>query len=415
MSGLPAGVVPVSALGPAAAEVLAAGRVRLATGRVRPAAGRVRAGPSWQLGDALRQVELRPVAEEQLAAGDLLVVRAAWDGQLLSNARSVWRRPLPEGAVLAESTRQLDGGLGRALELRAQVLASVRRFFAERGYMEVETPTLVPSPGLDLHLDAFTLADPVAGRPAHLSTSPEYQMKRLLSGGVPRIVQITRAYRRGEHGSRHNPEFTMLEWYRAWSGMAAMMDETEQLVRQIMRQHAEPPAQVDVGPPFERMAVLQAFERFAGLSAAETLRLAREDEEAFFLGLIERVEPGLADLQRPVFLHHFPASQASLARLDPHEPELCERFELYLGGIELCNGFGELTDPVEQRARLRADQQKRMALGKAVYPIDERFLAALAEGMPPSAGNALGVDRFVACCLGGVPLAQVQSFPVEQL
>jgi lysyl-tRNA synthetase class 2 len=161
--------------------------------------------------------------------------------------------------------------------------------------------------------------------------------------------------------------------------------------------------------------VAQAFQRYAGVDPEEAIGLASTDEERFFRLLVDAVEPALEREPRPIFLVDYPAPFASLARLKPGDPRVAERFELYVAGIELCNGFGELTDPGEQRARLLHDQAERARMGKQVYPIDERFLAALAEGMPPSAGNALGVDRLIAVCLGTEQIGVVQSFPVDWL
>jgi lysyl-tRNA synthetase class 2 len=301
--------------------------------------------------------------------------------------------------------------IGQNLRDRARALAVIRRFFSAREFLEVDTPALVPSPGLDLHLDAVTTDG------GYLITSPEYQMKRLLVGGVPRQFQIAHVFRRGEIGTRHNPEFTMLEWYRAFAGVEHIMRDTEELVTELVTAfsgEAKLSAEgtvITVAPPFPRLTVAQAFERFAGVTETEMFRLVREDSDAFFRLLVERVEPELERATTPIFLVDYPIEHASLARAKPSDPRVCERFELYLGGLELCNGFGELTDPSEQRRRLVADQRARAAAGKAVYPIDERFLAALAAGMPPSAGNALGVDRVVALCLGEREVGRVMPFP----
>ena len=405
-------------LSPSDLRAAPAGTVRLA--------GRVVAveGDLLLLRDAFVCVSARlepPIAAE---VDDLLILTATIDQDgALSGARIESRRS-PTSSTDSrglESRRLVEGGVAARLELRASVLRGVRRFFEERGYLEVETPALVPSPGLDLHLDAFEIPQGPSGAPAYLSTSPEYQMKRLLVGGLPRIFQIARCFRRGELGSRHNPEFTMLEWYRAHIDMSAMMDETEELVRTLLLAHHAPRQggllgqPCDWDEPFARMRLTEAFQRFAQLDEAATLALAAADEERFYRLLIERVEPGLASLGRPVFLHHYPASQASLARLDPADARVCERFELYVGDLELCNGFGELTDPHEQRARLLRDQRDRRAQPKPVYPIDERFLAALEEGMPSAAGNALGLDRLVALCAGASGIDAVLAFPVDWL
>lgn len=310
--------------------------------------------------------------------------------------------------------------LHERLRVRADVLKTIRAFFETRGYLEVETPSLVPSPGLDLHLDAF---DVLGGRDGSLAgyliTSPEYQMKRLLCDGLDRVYQLARCFRKGERGSRHNPEFTMLEWYAAGLEYEGLMAETEALVREVALQHRGgnlfASRDIDVTAPFDRITVAEAFERFANVPRREMLRLSIEDEETYFRLLIDAVEPAFGQMARPVFLYDYPANQASLARKKPSDPELCERFELYLGDVELCNGFGELCCPVEQRARFAADQAARRARGLPVYPIDERFLEALERGMPACSGNALGVDRLVASVLGTGTIGDVMAFPIDRL
>ncbi len=306
----------------------------------------------------------------------------------------------------------------QALEARAAVVRSVRELFESRGFVEVETPVLVPSPGLDVHLDAFAVAPENDASPRFLSTSPEYQMKRLLAAGHARIYQIAKAFRRDESGERHNPEFTMLEWYRAPADVTEIMRDTEQLVaratggRVVLREGGRA---IDTLPPFERLTVADAFERFANVPPAETFRLASEDEDTFFRLLVDRVEPRLASLAHAVFLTEYPAPMASLARKKPGDPRVAERFELYVAGVELCNGFGELTDAAEQRARLLHDQASRRARGLPVYPIDERFLASLEAGIPPCSGNALGVDRLVALALGTTVIGEVMAFSSDEL
>jgi lysyl-tRNA synthetase class 2 len=242
-------------------------------------------------------------------------------------------------------------------------------------------------------------------------------MKRLLAGGLPRIYQITRCFRRGEEGALHHPEFTMVEWYRTFAGSLEVMQDTEEMVAQAVTAVYEGkpiiPARgspVDVTPPWDRITVSEAFRRFTGMDAMELAM----DEDKFFQLLVDRVEPQLG-LKRPVFLTHWPATMASLARLDPHDRTVADRFELYIAGIELCNGFGELTDPGEQRVRFDLDQRKRAALRKPVYPIDDRFLGALEEGIPPSGGNALGLDRLVMLITGAPSIDDVIAFPRYRL
>jgi lysyl-tRNA synthetase class 2 len=305
----------------------------------------------------------------------------------------------------------------KRLRERAEICARVRAFFEARDFLEVQTPVLVPSPGLDVALDAFEVAGGERGARRWLITSPEYQMKRLLADGWTRIYQIVPCFRRDEVGSRHNPEFTMLEWYRADATMDDVVGDTEQLVATVtggrVRLGGDARA-IDLRPPLERIGVCDAFQRYAGWSRDRTLEAAARDEDAYFRTLVDDVEPALARLDRGVFLVDYPASQASLARRKPGDPALAERFELYVAGVELCNGFGELVDAVEQRARLERDQAERRARGLPVYPIDERFLDALAR-VPPSGGNALGLDRLVALACGTTSIAEVIAFTADEV
>ncbi len=307
----------------------------------------------------------------------------------------------------------------RWLTQRAAMMRALRDHLAVEGLLEVETPLAVPSPGLDVHLSAFE----VAGMPGPrwLITSPEYQMKRLLAAGLPGLYEIVRCFRKDERGQRHEPEFTMLEWYRAFADAGALMADTERIVAVLaMAAHGRTTITVDalgarsealdLTPPWERITVDAALARHAGLRLDDVL----PDEERFFRVWSHDVEPALG-FARPVFVTDWPASMASLARLHPDRPHLADRFEAYACGIELCNGFGELTDPVEQRARLVRDQEERRALGLPVYPIDERFLGALEEGLPPCAGNALGLDRVLALLLGAPTIADVMAFGSERL
>jgi elongation factor P--(R)-beta-lysine ligase len=301
------------------------------------------------------------------------------------------------------------------LRERARVLEQVRRFFDARGFSEVTTPVMVPSPGLDPHLDAFEVAGGHGGAPRWLNTSPEYQMKRLLADGWERIYQLAPCFRRGETGARHNPEFTMLEWYRAHAGVGDVMRDTEQLVAAVTGGHVHlGDRSIDVRPPLERITLCDAYARYAGWPRNETIEAAARDEGRYFRAMVERIEPELDRLDRGVFLVDFPATQASLARKKPGDDELAERFELYVAGVELCNGFGELVDPVEQRRRFEHDQATRRSRGLPVYPIDERFLEALGR-VPPSAGNALGIDRLAALAFGARDIAQAMAFTAEEV
>jgi lysyl-tRNA synthetase class 2 len=377
-----------------------------------------RAGTAWQLVDAFDAVRVE-LGDVDVRDGDLAIVRGRLGpGPSIVGATIETHRS--SGRPKRDASRFADLGVGARLAARAHALRALRDRFAAWGFVEVETPAVVPCPGLDTHLDAFEIARPALSEspPRYLITSPEYQMKRLLVGGVPRCFQIAKSFRRGEVGDNHNPEFTMLEWYRAFASMEDVVADTEAIVLAVNAAigHAGGTlARLDLATPFERLSVADAFERHAGVPPERMLELANGDTETFFRVLIEEVEPAVAAARRPVFLTRYPASMASLARRCPDDPRFAERFELYAAGVELCNGFGELTDPVEQRQRFESDQRERRRLGLPVYPIDERFIAALEEGMPPAAGNALGLDRLVMLALGATSLRDVLAFPEAEL
>jgi lysyl-tRNA synthetase class 2 len=289
---------------------------------------------------------------------------------------------------------------------RHTLLRAVRGYFDGLGFVEVETPALSAAPATELHVSALEV---LGARGQHwLHTSPELGMKRLLCAGMTRIYQLCKTYRRDELGALHAPEFTMLEWYRAHAGSEEVMLDTERLVAAaalaLYGSTAVPAAlgELDVAPPWPRLTVAQAFRLHAGVELEAVL----PDHDAFFRILVERIEPQLGR-GKPTFLTHYPASMAALARLHDDDPRYADRFECYANGIELCNGFGELTDPVEQRRRFEADRAERARLGLQVYPLDERFLQALEQGMPASGGNALGVDRLAMLLLGAERIDEV--------
>lgn len=287
-------------------------------------------------------------------------------------------------------------GLARRLGLRAAIARALRRFFEDEGFLEVETPIRVPAPAPEEHIDPEPSGD------RFLAASPELQMKRLVaSGAYPRIFQVSRCFRRGERGALHLPEFTLLEWYRAGAGIDALMADCESMIGRAARAVGVSIA----APPWERLEVADAFERFAGWRPS-----GAPDADRFTRDLVDRVEPSLPR-ERPVFLAGYPASMASLARIDPANPARAERFELYAAGLELANGFAELTDPSEQRARFEREIDSRRRRGAACPPIDEAFLGALELGMPPCAGIALGVDRLAMWLTGATSIDEVVAFP----
>ena len=304
---------------------------------------------------------------------------------------------------MAESA---DRALLQILELRAGAFSAIRRFFGEREFIEVDTPSVVPSPGLDPHLAAFEVRTPKGKPVGWLATSPEYQMKRLLSAGAKRIFQLSRSYRADEQGQHHEREFTMLEWYRADAGSEDVIRDTEELVAFVAEALDQPAPEVQ--PPWERLTVEDALQFHANV----TLESLVDDEESFFRIWVEQVQPRLGG-EQPVVVTDWPASMASLARIKDNG--MADRFEAFYRGVELCNGFGELTDPDEQRRRFERDQEQRRALGVAVYPIDERFLDALKSGIPESGGNALGVERLLMLLLGADSIQTVMPFPEERL
>jgi lysyl-tRNA synthetase class 2 len=333
----------------------------------------------------------RPVAVEP---GDLVVVSGRPAERRLTHGALVSRQPCPTPTAHGEFYRLVFAGEAEQRRDAARAASAIRAFFVERSFVEVSTPLRVPAPGVDFHVDA------IAASGQYLITSPELEMKRLLVGGMPRIFQLARVARADELGPLHSPEFTMLEWYRAFTGLEEVLRDTEALVRSVVRSLAGEDdvfvlghRKVNVSKPFERLTVREAFARYAGVKDAA--RLAARDEDRYFELLVSRVEPALAEHARPVFLTHYPISQAALSRPHADDPSVAERAELYFGGVELCNAYGELTDPIEQRRRMAAEAKRRRALERPVYALDEPFLASLIEGMPPSAGNALGFDRLV--------------------
>jgi lysyl-tRNA synthetase class 2 len=367
------------------------------------------------IADALVAVEVRFDGTVALEPGALIVTRGYWDQKQLTRATLLEAVRAPTPRADGEFARLAWRGLGRRLEQRSLALRRIREYFERERFIEVDTPVRVPAPSLDRHIEAVS-----AGRARWLITSPEYAMKRLLTGGLPRIYQLGHCHRAEELGPLHEPEFTMLEWYRAFADVADVMRDTERIVETVLgaltgAHHVRLTSgtRVSFEPPFVRATVREVFRKHAGIRDAAAL--ASDDEQRFFQLFVERVEPALARAGRPVFLVEFPITQAALARPCPHDPSTAERFELLFGGIELCNGYGELTDSVENARRLRADRAWRMKSRHVRYPLDRRFLAAIAQGLPRSAGNALGVDRLVAIGCGCETIADVLCVPSRAL
>jgi len=328
------------------------------------------------------------------------------------------------------------------LMARQRVGDALRRWFAAQDFVEVETAVLQASPGNEAHLHAFaTQAVATDGRraPLFLHTSPEFACKKLLAAGEPRLFTFARVFRNRERGPLHHPEFTMVEWYRAGAPFETLMDDAAALLAEAA--HAIPAGALTwrgrTCDPFaepERLSVADAFARYAAIDLLATLTPTTTDRDAlaaaaagrgirvadddtwadvFSRVLVERIEPHLG-FGRATVLHRYPVSEAALARVDPADPRVAERFELYACGVELANGFGELADPAEQRRRFALEMDEKERVYGERYPVDEDFLAALAH-MPAASGIALGFDRLVMLAAGAARIDQVLWTPVAEM
>jgi lysyl-tRNA synthetase class 2 len=316
------------------------------------------------------------------------------------------------------------------LQARARIQAAMRQWFAAEGFVEVETPILQAAPGAEVHLTGFATEWELPdgeGLERWLHSSPEFAMKKLLAGGMPRIFQFARVFRNAEGSALHHPEFTMLEWYRAGTGYETIMADCRALLAatgvdelrwggHVCDSKAEP----------ERLTVAEAFVRHAGvdlfatignaeaLSGASGIAMHAGDswEDVFFRVMFEKIESRLG-MGRPTILCEYPISMAALARAKPGDPRVAERFELYVCGVELANAFGELTDPAIQRERLVADMDLKDELYGVRWPVDDDFLAALDHGLPDCSGIALGFDRLVMLASGASHIEDVLWLPVR--
>ena len=307
-----------------------------------------------------------------------------------------------------------------ALRRRAAALHATREFFRMRDVLEVETPALVNAPVSDVNLGSARVEVPGSSAVQFLHTSPEYAMKRLLAAGSGDIFQVCHVFRGAERGRQHNPEFTMVEWYRLGFSLEQLMGEVAELVGALLQKDL----------PVEMLSFREAVQRHAGFDpldagldvlqrAAQTLGLdarhAGEADRDALLDLIvgAQVGPALGGAAL-TFVHRYPASQAALARLDREDARLALRFELYHRGVELANGYHELANAAEQRMRFATDQQKRAARGLATASLDRHLLAALESGLPDCAGVALGFDRVLMLAMNAASIDEVLAFPTER-
>lgn len=329
-----------------------------------------------------------------------------------------------------------------ALLARNRVQAALRAWFAGAGFTEVDPAALQVSPGNEAHLHGFAttaIGNDGVPRPMYLHSSPEFAMKKLLAAGETRIAAFAHVWRNRERGPLHSPEFTMLEWYRAGEAYAVLMDDVAAMARLACEaagsgvlRYGE--ARCDPFAAVERLSVAEAFRRHAGIDLLATcgaggatdrdglaaqaeaagVKTAADDTWSDILSrvLVERVEPHLGH-GRLTMLDRYPAAEAALARVCPDDPREAERFEVYACGVELANGFGELTDPDEQRRRFEAEMDEKARVYGERYPLDEEFLAALAE-MPPASGIALGFDRLVMLATAAPRIDDVLWVPVAR-
>jgi elongation factor P--(R)-beta-lysine ligase len=327
------------------------------------------------------------------------------------------------------------------LRARGEIVQALRDYFAELAFTEVETPALQVSPGNEIHLQAFATELAYAGRRdcRFLRTSPEFACKKLLAAGEPRIVEFARVFRNGERGPLHHPEFTMLEWYRAREPYDLLMDDCMAVIARAAkaagsRQFSWQERRADPFASPERITVVEAFARHAGIDLLATLpeggpdrgqfaaiagdagiAIAADDTwgDIFSKVMAEKIEPHLG-LGCVTILDEYPAEMSALARPKASDPRVAERFEIFLCGIELANGFGELTDAEEQRRKLIAQMDAKERIYDERYPIDEDFISAL-RIMPAASGVALGLDRLVMLAAGATHIEQVLWAPVQEL
>lgn len=311
-----------------------------------------------------------------------------------------------------------------ALRLRATLKGRIRAYFEASGALEVDTPALSTAAPTDPHIAPLaTRLGSAAATPYYLQSSPEFPMKRLLAAGVGDCWQLARVFRDGERGRLHNPEFDLLEWYRLDTDHHGLMDDVEALLAAVVGPERAVPAA-------ERWSYTAVFRAHAGVDplTADTgaLRCAAadsglapvtglepDDRDGWLDHLLTGVVVPALAAERPTFIYDWPASQCALARLEPDDPRVARRFELFWGGIELANGFHELADAAEQRARFEADQASRAARGQPRMALDERLLAALEVGLPDCSGVALGFDRLVMIAGRLERIDQALGFPVE--
>lgn len=334
--------------------------------------------------------------------------------------------------------------LRRKLEKRASIIKLIRRFFDERGFLEIDSPLLVRFGNLEPNLNLLKTEIREANgkkHQAYLITSPEYSLKKILSAGFSEIYQLGKCFRNGEPWNEtHNPEFTLLEWYEAGKNYSDLMERAEELMEFLMKNlFAGETSQelkyqnrtINLTRPWARLSMREAWQKYAKADLNEfltydTMRslaknkgytIGKDDtfDDLFFKIFLSEIEPRLVELGRPVFLFDYPVSLAALAQIKKDDPRFAERFELYLGGLELANAYTELTDAAEQEKRFKNDQAKMMNLSKEVLEIDQDFISALKSGLPQCAGIALGVDRLIMLLTDSKDISEIMPFTTKEI
>lgn len=340
----------------------------------------------------------------------------------------------------------IDQKLKDNLIKRTKIIEIIRKFFKEEGFIETDTPSLVKLPGMEPYLDVFKTrfeadfaADMKVSEDMYLITSPEYAMKKLLVGGFEKIFQITKSFRNKETFSdRHNPEFTILEWYRAFASYFEMMSDTENLIKYLWKEFNGEDKKflywnemkIDMTGPWQKIKVIEAFQKYANIDESTFNNVDRFREavkkkgynvdescsfdDLFFMVFMNEIE-GKLGVDVPTIIYDYPISMASLSKPCEYNENYAERFEAYIAGMEICNAFSELNNPIEQEKRLTFEREERKKLNKDLYDVDRSFIDALKMGMPPSGGNALGVDRIIMLLTGVNDIRDILFFPYKDL
>lgn len=334
----------------------------------------------------------------------------------------------------------VDLSVKEKILVRSRLVKNVRSFFYEDSFLEVDTPLMVKFPSMEPHLTPFktTLFDQVGSQTdMFLITSPEYSMKKLLVGGAEKIFQLSSSFRNKEtNSSFHNPEFVLLEWYRAYCSYLDVMNDTEKLVKFLVKKETGNDFvvfdnnRVDVSLPWDRKSVKDLFKEYSGIDSStleDVCKLRTKVlekgynvnnstlyEDLFYLVFLNEIEPNLG-FEKPVFVFDYPVQMGALAKKCDGDEKYVERFEAYICGVELCNGYSELTDPFEQSARLEAERELRKKIANDDYNIDQSFISALEFGMPPSGGNALGLDRLFMIITNTLDIRDIMLFPLRDL